>query len=100
MKYLRFRGGKRMKYDRPIFEIIEESAKQLTSQSKEPFSRRDIIEHIESRYPDINENTINPMIQGMTKNLKGGSPGAVGKNILLSVGRGRFVLAKSDNTDT
>ena len=32
------------------------------------------------------------MIQGVTDNLKGGAPGAVGKKILYSVGRGQFVL--------
>lgn len=32
------------------------------------------------------------MIQGLTDNLRGGAPGAVGKNLFHSVGRGLFVL--------
>ena len=39
------------------------------------------------------------MIQGITDNLKGGAPGAVGKNILHSVARGQFVLCGDSASD-
>jgi hypothetical protein len=81
-----------MKHDKPYVEIIKESAEVLTRIGKTPFSRKDIIELICWKYCDINEDTINPMIEGMTDNLQGGAPGATGTNILHSVGRGEFEL--------
>jgi hypothetical protein len=86
-----------LKYDKPITGIIEEIAQELTSQNKVPFTRKEIIDCLKSRYPDINEDTVNPMIQGMTINLEGGAPGAIDKNILLSIGTGKFVLFNKEN---
>jgi len=37
----------------------------------------------------------NPMIQGITENLKGGAPGGDGKNILYCIEKGKFILLKN-----
>ncbi|GHU76114.1 hypothetical protein FACS189461_3300 [Spirochaetia bacterium] len=81
-----------MKHDKTHVEIIQECAELLTRIGKPQFSRRDIIELMRWKYGDINENTVNPMIQGMTDNLQGGAPGAVGGNVLHSVANGVFEL--------
>ena len=84
-----------MVYDKPIIEIIEECAYLLTKIGKIPFTRKDIINLIRWKYDVINESTINSMIQGLTENLNGGAPGAINKNILHSVGRGKFMLVNN-----
>lgn len=76
----------------PIWQMIQNGARELTRVGKVPFSRKDILEWIEERFPGTDPNSINPIIQGITDNLKGGAPGADGKKILHSVGRGQFVL--------
>lgn len=86
-----------MKYDRPIVEILKSIAQDLTRQNKVPFSRQDLFDQFKSMYDDVNKETINPMIQGMTINLEGGAPGAINKNILLSIGLGKFVLLTKEN---
>lgn len=60
-----------------------------------PFTRGDLIRRVQRRYPDCWPDSINPIIQGLTDNLRGGAPGAAGKNLLHSVGRGQFVLKSS-----
>lgn len=72
--------------------MVQECARDLTRSGKTPFSRKDILDWIEERFPGTDSNSINPIIQGITDNLKGGAPGADGKNILHSVARGQFVL--------
>lgn len=57
-----------------------------------PFTRADLIRCVQRGDPNCSPNSINPIIQGLTDNLRGGAPGAVGKNLLHSVGRGQFVL--------
>jgi hypothetical protein len=86
-----------VKYNKPTTQIIEEIANRLTKNGDVPFSRKDIIENFKAMYPDANEDTINPMIQGITLNLEGGAPGAIDKNILLSIGTGQFVLLTKAN---
>ena len=63
-----------------------------------PFTRVDIIKCVQQKNPSYRPDSINPIIQGLTDNLKGGAQGAVGKNILHSVGRGLFVLV-GENTE-
>jgi hypothetical protein len=43
-------------------------------------------------HPEKGEGSLNPMIQGMTINLRGGAPGGIDKEIFCSVGRGLFEL--------
>jgi len=84
-----------MKYDKPIYKIIEETAIILTKIGKVPFTRKDIINLMKYKYEDVNEDSINPMIQGITNNLKGGTSGGEGKNILYSIGKGKFILFRN-----
>ena len=76
----------------PIWRLLEQCAHKLTEAGRVPFTRADLIECVREREPNANPNAINPIIQGITDNLKGGAPGAVGKNILHSVVRGKFVM--------
>jgi hypothetical protein len=82
----------------PIWRLVQDCAKELTRAGKVPFTRGDIVACVQKRRAHCDENSINPIIQGLTDNLKGGAPGADGKKILHSVGRGQFVLhSKKDS---
>lgn len=75
-----------------IWELIEQCSRELTKNGVSPFTRADIIRCVQMKNSAYGPNSINPIIQGLTDNLKGGAPGAVGKGILHSVGRNQFVL--------
>jgi hypothetical protein len=75
-----------------IWKLVEECARELTENGISPFTRADIIKCVQRKNAKYGPNSINPIIQGLTDNLRGGAPGALGKNILHSVGRGLFVL--------
>jgi len=76
-----------------IWMLVEQCARELTENGISPFTRADIIKCVQRKNAAYGPNSINPIIQGLTDNLHGGAPGAVGKNILHSVGRGLFVLS-------
>ena len=84
--------------NKPIWHLLQTCAEELTAAGNSPFTRQDLIACIQETDASIGENTINPIIQGVTDNLKGGAPGAVGKGILHSVARGKFVLCDSSVT--
>src|SRR3989344_4229697 len=75
-----------------IWRLVQSCAEQLTASGNSPFTRADLIKCVGKNCPAYGENSINPIIQGVTDNLRGGAPGAVGKDILHSVGRGLFIL--------
>lgn len=77
-----------------IWELLRDSATELTQTGQAPFTRGDLISSVQRKRRDCPDNSINPIIQGITDNLRGGAPGAIGKNILHSVGRGQFILRK------
>lgn len=77
---------------RPIWKLVHLCAQALTERCLTPFTRGGLIRCVHSKNPRYEANSINPIIQGVTDNLRGGAPGAVGKNILHSVGYGLFVL--------
>ena len=85
--------------DSPIWRLVETSAHELTAAGRSPFTRRDMISCIQAIDPSIGADSINPIIQGVTDNLRGGAPGAVGKDILHRVARGRFVLRQGSLDD-
>lgn len=62
-----------------IWELLRVSAKELTRIGQTPFTRGDLISSVQLERPDCPDNSINPIIQGITDNLRGGAPGAVGK---------------------
>ncbi len=75
-----------------IWGLLRSCAEKLTAEGRTPFSRGDLITCVQRREPRYGPDSINPIIQGITSNLRGGAPGAVGKDILFSVARGRFIL--------
>ena len=75
-----------------IWKLVENCAHELVAGGLTPFTRGGLIACVQTKNPDCAVNSINPIIQGITDNLRGGAPGAVGKNVLHSVGRGRFEL--------
>ena len=79
-----------------IWRLVRNCAHELTAAGRTPFTRGDIVEGVQRVDPSVGRGSIDPVIQGVTDNLSGGAPGAVGKNILHSVARGRFVLASAD----
>lgn len=76
----------------PIWQLVEDCARELTRNGIVPFTRGDIISCIRRKNPKCGEDSINPIIQGVTVNAKGGAPGSTDKNILFRVERGRYVL--------
>ena len=76
----------------PMWRLLQQCAHALTEAGRVPFTRGDLIECVKQHVPMARPGSINPVIQGLTDNLKGGAQGATGKAILHSVGRGRFVL--------
>lgn len=77
---------------KPIWQLVQDCARELNKNGNVPFTRRDLIACVQKKKQGCEENSINPVIQGLTNNLKGGAPVADGKNVLHSVGRGLFVL--------
>ncbi|HEV8719743.1 MAG TPA: hypothetical protein VGW77_03785 [Candidatus Binatia bacterium] len=77
---------------KPNWQLLKEAGQGLTKEGKSQFTRRQLIERVWKSHPGIGENILNPMIQGMTINLKGGAPGGVGKDIFHSVERGMFEM--------
>ncbi|RLF63626.1 MAG: hypothetical protein DRN33_03755 [Thermoplasmata archaeon] len=81
-----------MSCNKPNWILLKECAEELTKAGKTPFTRKQLIECIHEKYPERGKSSLNPMIQGMTVNRKGGAPGGIGKNVFYSVGRGLFEL--------
>ena len=81
-----------------IWKLVEQCARELTKNGISPFTRGDIINCVQRKNAAYRPDSINPIIQGLTDNLRGGAPSAVGKDILHSVGRGLFVL-KGENPE-
>ena len=75
-----------------LWELVRSAAYDLNRSGKVPFTRQDLIALVQKSRRSAQDTSINPIIQGVTTNLKGGAPGSVGKNILRSVGRNQFVL--------
>ncbi|MBI5331209.1 MAG: hypothetical protein HZB71_11425 [Betaproteobacteria bacterium] len=76
----------------PLWRLIHSCALKLTSAERVPFTRGELISCVQEQSRNAKADSINPIIQGMTDNLKGGAPGSDGKRLLHSVGRGKFVL--------
>jgi len=81
-----------MSCNKPNWILLKECAEKLTKEGRTPFTREQLINCVHEKHPDRGEGSLNPMIQGMTVNLKGGAPGGTGKNVFYSVGRGLFEL--------
>ena len=75
-----------------IWQLVQRCAEDLTRRGITPFTRGELIKCIQSTHPQYGPDSINPIIQGVTDNSRGGAPGAVGKDILHRVDRGLYVL--------
>lgn len=84
----------------PIWRLIEASAQELTKSGAVPFTRQDLIRGVQRHRPDCGPDSVNPIIQGMTDNLRGGASSGASRPILHSVGRGLFVLAQERSQPT
>lgn len=78
----------------PAWRLVQQCAQELTEQGAAPFTRQDLIRCVRHKNPRYGPNSINPVIQGLTDNLRGGAPRAAGRNVLHRVSRGRFELAE------
>ena len=83
-----------------IWRLVQVCAEELTNNGTTPFTRSDLVRCVQRKNSAYEPNSINPIIQGVTDNLRGGAPGAVGKNILHSVGRSLFILNESSVVHT
>src|SRR5665648_868238 len=54
--------GVAMKHDRPVSDLLDECARELT----EPFTRQDILGWFRDHYPDVPPNTVGARIFGLT----------------------------------
>lgn len=81
-----------MDSDVPHWQLLGACARKLTAEGRTPFTRQDLIACVRQTRPDANPDSLNPMIQGITVNAKGGAPGGKGKRILWRVGYGRYEL--------
>lgn len=81
-----------------IWLLVQQCAQELTTNRHPPFARRDIIQCVQRTHPHYAKDSIDPIIQGLTDNLKGGAYSAGWKRTLHSVARGRFVLYQSSET--
>jgi len=84
--------------DKPNWIVLKECGEELTKKGITPFTRQDLIKCVQSKYPDRGKDSLNPMIQGMTVNLKGGAPGGEGKKVFFRVKRGLFKLYDEKDT--
>lgn len=85
------------RYEEPLWSVLREAGQFMTNQKKIPFTRQDLIAYARNKYPEMKVSSLNPMIQGMTVNLKGGAPGGLDKNVFFSVGEGLFELYDPQN---
>lgn len=85
-----------MTHTSPNWMLLKAAAEELTQRGLSPFTRQQLIAAVQARYPDRAATSLQPMIQGMTVNLKGGAPGGIGKEVFRSVGRGLFELIQTD----
>ena len=81
--------------DKTYYQLIKEAAISL-DESRGKFSRKDIKNWIITNYQNfpLNVDSLNPQIQGVTKNAPGGAPGYEGREFLIRVERGRYELFK------
>lgn len=77
------------------WRLILQAARALTAAGQTPFTRISIYEWIWRRYrrAEHDRPSLDPILQGMTRNSAGGPASSCGKP-LIRVDRGRYVLAE------
>jgi hypothetical protein len=77
----------------PNWQLILQAARALTAAGQTPLTRISIHQWIWRRYPRAEHDrpSLDPTLQGMTKNAAGGPPSA-GGTPLIRIDRGRYSL--------
>jgi hypothetical protein len=83
---------------RPTWELVIEAAEDLTRRGVTPFELQTLIRAVQDRDPSRSRQSIQPIIQGLTKNAGTGPPSRGGKP-LERTGHGLYVLAPTDSTE-
>lgn len=87
-----------MSSNKTIADFIVEASTSLHQKGNIPFTRNELLSEINQKDPSIERGSMNPILQGMTINLKGGSSSKYYKNFLESVERGKFrIIDKSED---
>lgn len=73
--------------------LLHEAGVELTQQGRSSFSRLDLVEHVQERHPERTRTTLDPILQGMTLNAKGG-PSGLGAGTFVRMGRGHYRMAE------
>ena len=84
-----------MSSNKTIADFIVEASTSLHQKGNIPFTRNELLSEINQKHPNIERGSMDPIIQGMTKNLKGGASSKYYKNFLESVERGKFRIMKN-----
>jgi hypothetical protein len=58
-----------------IWQLVQRCARELTKNGMTPFTRGDLVRCAQRVSPSYEANSINPIIQGVTDNLQGGTGG-------------------------
>jgi hypothetical protein len=81
-----------MSHASPNWKLLLECARRLTAAGRSPFTRRMLIDCVQRIDSARKEGSLNPTIQGMTDNLKGGNDSGQLNVVFHSVGWGQFIL--------
>jgi hypothetical protein len=84
-----------MSYAQPHWKLLLDCGRRLTAAGRTPFTRGMLIDCAQRVDPTAKEGSLNPTIQGMTDNLRGGNGSGLLHPSFHSVGRGEFVLLDS-----
>jgi len=82
---------------RPTWKLVIEAAEDLTRRGLTPFELQTLIRTVQARDPSRSRQSIQPIIQGLTRNAGAGPPSRGGKP-LQRVGHGLYSLASADRT--
>jgi hypothetical protein len=79
----------------PTWQLLLEAAWRLADTGVRDFGREDLISYVRSIDPTRERSSIDPIIQGMTANAKGGPRSACGE-VFRRIDRGRYVLLETE----
>ena len=81
-----------MSHASPNWKLLLECARRLTAAGRSPFTRQMLIDCVQRVDPARKEGSLNPTIQGMTDNLKGGNDSGQLHVVFHSVAWGQLML--------
>lgn len=77
---------------RPNWMLLKECGEKLSREGETRFTRQQLIDCVHETDPDRKPSSLNPVIQGMTVNAKGGASSGTGKNVFYRATRGVYEL--------